>query len=526
MAYGYDPSRYINDYSWLGEVGKVMANVAYKMPGLLELNKQIKENKALKEQTYESLNNGIDSLPDDYAIQIASGMGQATANAQQAKDFLKMKVPKPQGEKQDNGEYMRLIGEGFFAPLSQVASEAKLPVGQITARFSGNIATPALQTPQGQMAMQNDAQRKKEEQSQQSVGRVTQLITPYLHQIETFNGNDATMLNSYITGFTSQFYPKTDKDGKPKSENLLTMDEFNDAKQELITAMNVKVQSLGVARDNRQERRGIAQDEINKDEVEKTKVIAEDLRLNPAKPATTLLTYKPYADASIRITALNAQLKKLDEDYRYGGVINEKQYNELKRVTTDQIEWENILQKEFENQLAGTTPDQPVRQTQLDAAYKSAMNITEIKRNQKAVSDGTPWMNKMNVKYSTKPEKLNEEWLNHNKSGDFGYAFEVKKISDTGTGKPVYRIQPVSTLKTGRVSFSSTGTSTVSSVGGVSNIPATGLSLEDKKAAILKNPVIGSEQKMRRHIEFWMHNNPGADETTAINKLYDHLFTP
>jgi hypothetical protein len=122
--YNYDPSKYIQDFSWVGDIGKAISSTALKMPELIELNKNIKENNKFKEMSYSSVNEYIDQLDPKIANSILSADGYAkevnTGDFELVKAKLKEKIPK-YSDKMTNEEYAKVLADSFFVPYMQAA---------------------------------------------------------------------------------------------------------------------------------------------------------------------------------------------------------------------------------------------------------------------------------------------------------------------------------------------------------------------------------------------------------------------
>lgn len=74
MDYGYDPSKYLNDFSWISNIGNSISKFAHQVPELIEFNKTIKENNKAKDLIYSSVNRYIDKLDPKIVSNIASSM--------------------------------------------------------------------------------------------------------------------------------------------------------------------------------------------------------------------------------------------------------------------------------------------------------------------------------------------------------------------------------------------------------------------------------------------------------------------
>ena len=131
--YGYDPSKYTKDFSWVGQVGNTIAQAAQTFPELIELNKSIHENKFHNNQAYQATNQWIDAMAEkepDMLKQIAKTMNfkvdPNTPEDQlvpQLSQQLKAKIPKPQEYKDTttNQEYTMTLANEFYTPFLNAA---------------------------------------------------------------------------------------------------------------------------------------------------------------------------------------------------------------------------------------------------------------------------------------------------------------------------------------------------------------------------------------------------------------------
>ena len=125
-SYGYNPAEYRNDFSWIGEMGGIIAKNVHAMPQLLEMNSQIKENKYFKEKAYTAVQDYLKGMDGGIATKIASFMGIEHADANDAKQKLMNTVDDPTkyGDKTTNEEYANKLAHGFFVPfVSALKSE-------------------------------------------------------------------------------------------------------------------------------------------------------------------------------------------------------------------------------------------------------------------------------------------------------------------------------------------------------------------------------------------------------------------
>src|SRR4030042_6098227 len=95
--YGYDPSKYIMDYSRYGQdIGNALATAAKVMPELYEHNRAVHENNNYKKMSYQAINDYVDQLDFNKTSNILSSMGyskEVETGEQTAKDKLKSMIP-------------------------------------------------------------------------------------------------------------------------------------------------------------------------------------------------------------------------------------------------------------------------------------------------------------------------------------------------------------------------------------------------------------------------------------------------
>ena len=124
--YGYNPSDYRTNYvQMFGNIGAAIDKTASVMPELLELHKQIKQNKAHNNNMYEALKQGIGRLDDATATNLASSMGieYDPNNPQDAKSKISSLIPDPAtfGDKLTSEDYTKNISTGFIVKLINAA---------------------------------------------------------------------------------------------------------------------------------------------------------------------------------------------------------------------------------------------------------------------------------------------------------------------------------------------------------------------------------------------------------------------
>lgn len=149
--YGYNPKDYIQDFSWIGDIGQALGATASKMPELIKFNRLLHENKKAKGMTYEALNKFIDSFDESELLQIAPLMGlsnpdgQPINNSEEIRTKLKnqldsMSPPAPEtglkGEEEDPKMYASKVINGFMVPLVQALGKSPIDQHKLLARFS------------------------------------------------------------------------------------------------------------------------------------------------------------------------------------------------------------------------------------------------------------------------------------------------------------------------------------------------------------------------------------------------------
>jgi hypothetical protein len=142
--YGYNPREYIQDFSWIGDIGQALGGAAQKMPELLKFNKLLYEDRTAKEKINQSMKQMIDNLNDSDLVQIASFMDLPPLADGQVRDVAAIKnqmkakynevagsletIKGVAGEEETTQVYAKKIIEGFGVPLAQAMS--KTPTGQ------------------------------------------------------------------------------------------------------------------------------------------------------------------------------------------------------------------------------------------------------------------------------------------------------------------------------------------------------------------------------------------------------------
>jgi len=118
--YGYDPSRYIKDFSWIGNIGQDVAQFAHQVPELLQLNKQIKENNKFKDMSYSATNKFIDNMDDNVATNVVASMHLDVSSPDEAKQKLREMVPKFNNDTKHE-DYAGQLVNNFYAPVYNAA---------------------------------------------------------------------------------------------------------------------------------------------------------------------------------------------------------------------------------------------------------------------------------------------------------------------------------------------------------------------------------------------------------------------
>jgi hypothetical protein len=123
-GYGYSPKDYIKDYSWIGQLGNTLANVAFKMPEVVALNKSIHQNENHNNDVYNASVKTIQSgMTDETIKNLAPYLGfDANAAPQSVRSELVAKLEKPIS-RQDPGVYTKKAVD-FWTPIKAAADQA------------------------------------------------------------------------------------------------------------------------------------------------------------------------------------------------------------------------------------------------------------------------------------------------------------------------------------------------------------------------------------------------------------------
>lgn len=163
MPVNYNPADYINDFSWVGDIGGYLGKFATEMPELLELNKNLHENNKFKEMTYSGLNQFINNMDKEGISNIASSMGIDSSDIEFARSELKKKIPQFT-DTTDNKQYGKQLVDSFIVPFAQAAmSDAgggAMTPGQIFAQIPGQFTDAFAETTVGKN-MQSDVDYEK-----------------------------------------------------------------------------------------------------------------------------------------------------------------------------------------------------------------------------------------------------------------------------------------------------------------------------------------------------------------------------
>ena len=146
--YGYNPKDYLQDFSWIGDIGQAISQTSLRMPELIELNKTIKENNKFKEMSWSASNQFIDQMDGEDLSKIASTMGYMEAVNSDDETYtntrakLKEMLPKFE-DSSTNEDYAGKLTNAFFVPFLQ-AAQSKL--GNVSfGKLFGNLQSGAIQ---------------------------------------------------------------------------------------------------------------------------------------------------------------------------------------------------------------------------------------------------------------------------------------------------------------------------------------------------------------------------------------------
>lgn len=169
MAVNYDPSRYIQDFSWVGDIGKTLGSFASEIPELLEMNKSIHENNKFKEMSYSGMSQFLDNFDENAVSNVASSLGIESNDIELARTKLKEMIPK-YTDSMDNKAYGKQLVESFVVPLTKAAySKAgggSMTPGQLMAMIPGQFTDPFAETTFGKEVKSDSDYGKSVEREQ------------------------------------------------------------------------------------------------------------------------------------------------------------------------------------------------------------------------------------------------------------------------------------------------------------------------------------------------------------------------
>jgi len=116
MAAEYNPSAYLKDFSWIGRAGDRFAKVAEKFPALMQLNKDIREDRMMKEKSQTTFINYIKDFSDADILDLANSMGLNAKTAEEAKKKMINTIPSFT-DKTDNKQYALDLANKFINPM-------------------------------------------------------------------------------------------------------------------------------------------------------------------------------------------------------------------------------------------------------------------------------------------------------------------------------------------------------------------------------------------------------------------------
>ena len=125
----YDPSKYIKDYRWLGDIGRNISKMATTFPEIIEMNRAVKENKKMKQMTSSGISNLIDNLDDVDAMSIANSMGILSESPNASPEEIKARISRNIpgfDDKTTNEEYALRVAEDFFPHFMSVENPGKV----------------------------------------------------------------------------------------------------------------------------------------------------------------------------------------------------------------------------------------------------------------------------------------------------------------------------------------------------------------------------------------------------------------
>lgn len=136
--YGYDPSKYMKDFSWIGKMGSIIAQQAYKMPELIELNRSIKENANHTTDLKARVDAWVGGIMENPDIRDAMAANYGLENPQKLGDVLQGKFRSPK-RKEDPGKYTMSVAKSYDG-IMKIGGHGLNPamLGKITSSFPAN----------------------------------------------------------------------------------------------------------------------------------------------------------------------------------------------------------------------------------------------------------------------------------------------------------------------------------------------------------------------------------------------------
>lgn len=100
---GYDPSKYIKDYSWIGNMGNAVAQFAYRLPELVEANKAIHTNANANQETVAEREEWIKTVLSNDQLRVLLSQNYGT-DPEHVEEVLRSKFRDPK-EREDSTSY-------------------------------------------------------------------------------------------------------------------------------------------------------------------------------------------------------------------------------------------------------------------------------------------------------------------------------------------------------------------------------------------------------------------------------------
>lgn len=119
--YGYSPADYMKDYSWIGDIGEVVAKVAYKLPELVKYNQSVKQNRQHNAETHMAMQEWVKHLQaSDPEVWNAVAQGYGVSPGQLA-SMLNSQIRAPRKD-EPNEQYTRSIVNDFAIPMMRAGA--------------------------------------------------------------------------------------------------------------------------------------------------------------------------------------------------------------------------------------------------------------------------------------------------------------------------------------------------------------------------------------------------------------------